>query len=1130
MRSENWLLLVVACTVASTERDDPEAFDRVSEPDPISEYSSIPNFFSADGVMAQRHAASIKECAYACNAEQICRAFQFGQTMCVLFDRRASTEGFDPTYNYYERRLPVQPDVRSYLDALQSRRPEPELYDLELSDDPMSGSGAGGRDSAVLRKARAEARAIMARANETLAAAKKESEANKRIVQTWMIEDKQLSLAPVSDVWRIQDQTTNAMADWKERVSSHDLDAASKQMQRLTKLLAGAMDRPTQKTSTAVKQLNEDRAKARLLNKKSEKLERETSRLTQELNRGMQAINAKIAQSKGATAKQANKMTTGFNALNKKLSQYLEDAIGEAGNFEKRTHKMHLMICKAVTKIEHGYAEEVAQINSDIEADHLHATKLERDALKRKERALRRIKLNQLAAEQRTLLIAEKRQARNTIKRAKSKARHLKYEIVERAEEQVVQTKYRAKVRMQQAGRESFVKVHQAAIEREHAIGTKDWQLGQGIAKEQVEAAGKLAQLQQSEKRDSENTARSAAGFETEQAELLRAGEHEAQQLQSAVLNATNKDSNLQLSSTAKRQQVEQEAIQVSANPANASAAQMRQIQRKDSQLSRKMLKERKAKRELGDAKQAVKSQSTAMLRQEVNLVKNAAVSTVAALGEIKKELHHAQDKLEESKEVSIDAQDSAAEQQELMKQQVQAAENATLFKLQQLPEFVTELQRAHPIWGAKHAAHFGQAEVVTPHSIVLLCGRAYVTDHANNAVFRLATSDGSFVRLAGGRRGRQDGTGQQARFSEPASVAALGRGKGAGDVIYVVDSGSSTVRRLVTKEISDPVQVSSITDPTKLESPAGVALLQADKSGEVALVSSHTALWLVIASSKGPKVSYKMLLEDVQWYLGQLEVASVKKSHALVLATDSKCRCIRQFKVQLNVSFKSALSVEFRATIQHSTMQLPLALPRYNHFELRTVRVGRGGLLVVLGQDSGASITHLLQQADGNQLKLQGQIMHSNSIIGLGSHGIANARSFPTITADHQIGAVQLSLQLQCAPWMTTTLAAGWRHNSTTEDPDETGQLLQSAQMRLQLRGSENEWQFWAVRRLQSITLHVNAQDKLPAKITKHMLCFHAIGQGERGCCSSNNLTWDLSNNMLQPDDADMNALIQGF
>ena len=49
----------------------------------------------------------------------------------------------------------------------------------------------------------------------------------------------------------------------------------------------------------------------------------------------------------------------------------------------------------------------MAQINSDIEADHLHATKLERDALTRKERALRRIKLNQLAAEQRALLIGD---------------------------------------------------------------------------------------------------------------------------------------------------------------------------------------------------------------------------------------------------------------------------------------------------------------------------------------------------------------------------------------------------------------------------------------------------------------------------------------------------------------------------------------------------------------------------------------------------------------------------------------------------------------------------------------------------------------------------------------------------
>ena len=257
-------------------------------------------------------------------------------------------------------------------------------------------------------------------------------------------------------------------------------------------------------------------------------------------------------------------------------------------------------------------------------------------------------------------------------------------------------------------------------------------------------------------------------------------------------------------------------------------------------------------------------------------------MSTVAALGEIKKELHHAQDKLEESKEVSMDAHDSALEQQELMREQVEAAENATLFKLQQLPEFVTELQRTQPIWGAKHAAHFGQAEVVTPHSVVLLPGRGYVTDHANNAVFRLATSDGSLVRLAGGRQGHQDGTGRQARFSEPASLAAVSRGKGAGDVVYVVDSGSRTVRRLVTKEISDPVQVSTITDPAKLESPAAVVLLRADKSGEVALVSSKTALWLVTASSRQPKVSYKMLLEAAHWDVRQLELARCQCLHFL--------------------------------------------------------------------------------------------------------------------------------------------------------------------------------------------------------------------------------------------------------
>ena len=69
-------------------------------------------------------------------------------------------------------------------------------------------------------------------------------------------------------------------------------------------------------------------------------------------------------------------------------------------------------------------------------------------------------------------------------------------------------------------------------------------------------AVSRLAQLQRSEERDTQNTARSAAGFETEQEDLLKSGELQAEQLQSAVLNATNKDSDLQLSSASKRQQV----------------------------------------------------------------------------------------------------------------------------------------------------------------------------------------------------------------------------------------------------------------------------------------------------------------------------------------------------------------------------------------------------------------------------------------------------------------------------------------------------------------------------------------------------------------------------------------------
>lgn len=71
--------------------------------------------------------------------------------------------------------------------------------------------------------------------------------------------------------------------------------------------------------------------------------------------------------------------------------------------------------------------------------------------------------------------------------------------------------------------------------------------------------------------------------------------------------------------------------------------------------------------------------------------------------------------------------------------------------------------------------------------------GTLYVSD-ANNHTIRRISADGRVTTLAGkpGQSGSSDGTGSQARFSNPGGVATDSAG-----TLYVADSGNSTIRRV---------------------------------------------------------------------------------------------------------------------------------------------------------------------------------------------------------------------------------------------------------------------------------------------------------------------------------------------
>jgi len=78
--------------------------------------------------------------------------------------------------------------------------------------------------------------------------------------------------------------------------------------------------------------------------------------------------------------------------------------------------------------------------------------------------------------------------------------------------------------------------------------------------------------------------------------------------------------------------------------------------------------------------------------------------------------------------------------------------------------------------------------------------GNVFIADYNNNAVRRLSNT-GRVVTIAGGSAGSDDGTGQVAKFSNPARLAV----NEDATVIYVPEMGNHTIRRMVLTPGTDP-------------------------------------------------------------------------------------------------------------------------------------------------------------------------------------------------------------------------------------------------------------------------------------------------------------------------------------
>lgn len=121
------------------------------------------------------------------------------------------------------------------------------------------------------------------------------------------------------------------------------------------------------------------------------------------------------------------------------------------------------------------------------------------------------------------------------------------------------------------------------------------------------------------------------------------------------------------------------------------------------------------------------------------------------------------------------------------------------------------------------------EARFKTPEGVATdRSGNVYVADTGNHSIRRIAL-DGTVSTLAGtsGTFGSADGVGAEARFSSPQGVVA-----GAGDSLYVADTGNNTIRKITSagavSTIAGVAGVAGFTYgalPGVLASPRGIAI-----------------------------------------------------------------------------------------------------------------------------------------------------------------------------------------------------------------------------------------------------------------------------------------------------------------
>eukprot|EP00658_Telonema_sp_P-2_P036693 TRINITY_DN26488_c0_g1_i3.p1 TRINITY_DN26488_c0_g1~~TRINITY_DN26488_c0_g1_i3.p1 ORF type:complete len:818 (+),score=247.66 TRINITY_DN26488_c0_g1_i3:40-2493(+) len=773
---ERLVLLVMAIAVRFAHPAEPE----LAEPDPLAEYSAIPNFrapSSSTNLLSELPAVSSEACAVECTQRKECEAFQFGDgnDSCMLLSTRASMEGYSMDFDYYERKHPVSDDVLAYMRSLQSRREEAELYQLSIAKSKIkAGPGTDTNlvaEQAALKEAHVMAMRIREQANRTLARVRRAAISGTNLVRLWAAEDHQLHIAE-EDPHGFRRAVSKDIDAWQRAMEGGNTEAAARQIETLIENLLTTMGDAEQAQGAAqaesLRKLRKAKREASNITQEAAQISAKTEKLNADFTARAMAIEEQIPEQAEEARQRAEEIAAKSASDQAKLLPSLNSGILREEKLEAEISRVGLATARQIREIKQAAAKQIRAFKTETAQSAKQTKQLgtesTRDAMALKER----VRLALAQAKQRAKLQGPRAEAAERVRDARKQAAQSEIEVRENAREELRVARAEARQELLRVERESFEKVVAEGSKHDKAAALGDLKALVEVMSKRAVLDGRLAVLQRSRVATS-NESKSAVGG-TANVSLLEE-EVAVQKRDKQLLDqATAEISELHRKSLLARKRAEEAAAVVKRE--GYRGERLRKMKLLDGRYTKAMLREAAARKRFKQQLKASRHDATALLSAELKRLKEETSANILISNKVQAGVQAGVAELRGRLAQEHEAAAAFAERKKgylAAEHQIQETYGFQLSSIRGIP---TQLRLQVPRLAVTHTGSL-PSRMARVGGAVVIKGRVYATDAENHVISSFDLDKHRVYHVAGngGNPGSVDGAGERARFSSPTQI-----------------------------------------------------------------------------------------------------------------------------------------------------------------------------------------------------------------------------------------------------------------------------------------------------------------------------------------------------------------------